>query len=85
MDKDGVALDMSSFGSVYIKYSSTGGEVLLLPVVYWPRHGAFMPFQPPDSHPPQRIALPRHRSFVSHFHPERHYSERLLPCPHGSC
>ena len=28
MDKDGVALDMSDFGAVYIKYSSTGGEIL---------------------------------------------------------
>eukprot|EP00960_Hanusia_phi_P056479 763290-Hanusia_phi.AAC.1 len=28
MDKDGVPLDMSSFGAVYIKYSSTGGEIL---------------------------------------------------------
>lgn len=27
MDKDGKALDMSDFGSVYIKYSSTGGQI----------------------------------------------------------
>ncbi len=27
MDKEGVALDMSDFGAVYIKYSSKGGQV----------------------------------------------------------